>query len=57
MQISKKIVNGPKISLIIRFWWESELLFASKNRVANLAFLKPDLKILAFFEHLWLFWK
>jgi len=26
-------------------------------RVANVAFLKPDLKILACFEHLWLFWK
>ena len=24
-------------------------------RVANLAFLKPDLEILAFFERLWLF--
>ena len=24
-------------------------------RVANLAFLKPDFEILAFFEHLWLF--
>jgi len=26
-------------------------------RVANLAILKPDFAILAFFEHLWLFWK
>jgi len=25
------------------------------SRVANLAFLKPDFEILAFFEHLWLF--
>jgi len=24
-------------------------------RVANLAFLKPDFEILAFFEHLWVF--
>jgi len=26
-------------------------------KVANLTFLKPDFKILTFFEHLWLFWK
>jgi len=26
-------------------------------KVANLTFLKPDFKVLAFFEHLWLFWK
>jgi len=39
MQISRSIVNGPKSSLIIRFWWESGLSSASRNHLTT--FCKP----------------
>jgi len=39
MQISSNIVNGPKSNTVIRFWWESGWLSASRNHLTT--FCRP----------------